>query len=167
MMLMEGSGHLKGRLQIVSSILLGGIVLMSLATAPPKSAAARQPVLVGAQVGPQVLAILQRSCQDCHSDMTHYPWYSYVAPVSWLIREDVTHGRQHLNLSRWGEYSIQRRERSLSEIANQVKDREMPLPQYTVIHRTARLSDAEVDAVFQWTQAERSRLISENSPGAR
>jgi hypothetical protein len=43
----------------------------------------------------------------------------------------------------------------------------MPLPQYTVIHRTARLSDAEVDAVFQWTQAERSRLISENSPGAR
>jgi hypothetical protein len=79
----------------------------------------------------------------------------------------VDGGREHLNLSRWGEYSLQRKERCLSEIANQVKDREMPLWQYTLIHRDARLSDADVTAIFQWTQAERSRLIAESSAGVR
>jgi len=158
---------LKRRVQIVSLVLAGCIVVASLATAPAKSTAAGRPMLAGARIDPTVLAIFQRSCGDCHSETTHYPWYSYVAPVSFLIRSDVTRGRQHLDLSRWEEYTIQRKERLLSEIANQVKDRDMPLPKYTLIHRGARLSDAEVNAVFQWTQAERSRLIADGSPGAR
>jgi hypothetical protein len=158
---MERWGRLKGNLKITFYILLGCMVMMSLATAPTEPMGAGDAVLSGAQIDPKVLSILARSCQDCHSESTHYPWYSYVAPVSWLIRSDVARGREHLNLSRWREYSIQRRERSLSEIANQVKDRDMPLPQYTLIHRNARLSDADVDAIFQWTQAERSRLIAE------
>ncbi len=117
------------------------------------------PLLSGAQIDPNVLAIFQRSCQDCHSENTHYPWYSYVAPVSWLIKYDVSEGRKHMNLSHWQDYPLQRRERLLSEIANQVKDRDMPVPQYLLIHRSARLSDAEIDAIFQWTQKERARLI--------
>jgi Haem-binding domain len=164
---MRRSGRLKRRVQIGLFIFLGCIVVASIATAPTQSAAASEAVLTGARIDPKVLAILERSCQDCHSEITHYPWYSFIAPVSWLIRSDVTRGREHLNLSRWREYSIQRKERSLSEIANQVKDRDMPLPQYTLIHRDARLSDADVDAIFQWTQAERSRLIAENPPAGR
>ncbi len=155
------------RLPIALSIVLGCIVVTSLATAPTEPGPAGGTVLSGAQIDPKVLSILERSCQDCHSEITHYPWYSYVAPVSWLIRIDVTRGRRHLNLSRWSEYPIQRKERSLSEIANQVKDRDMPLPQYTWIHRDARLSDADVNAIFQWTQTERSRLIAESLRGAR
>src|SRR5439155_1386831 len=81
-----------------------------------------------------------------------------VAPISWLIERDVAEGRNHLNLSQWSEYSLQRRERSLSEIANQVKDGEMPLRQYTLIQRNAKLSEADVNAIFQWTQVERARL---------
>ena len=73
----------------------------------------------------------------------------------------------HLNFSRWSEYPVARQERSLSEIANQVKDREMPLPQYTWIHRDAKLSEADVNAVFQWTQTERARLIAESSERRR
>ena len=65
-------------------------------------------------------------------------------------------------LSRWNEYSRVRQERSLSEIANQVKDRDMPLWSYTLMHREARLSDSEVAALFRWTQTERSRLIEES-----
>ncbi len=164
---MQRTGRLNRRLKITLFILPACIVVMSLATAPTKSPAAGNALLSGAQIDPSVRSILERSCRDCHSEATHYPWYSYVAPVSCLIRSDVTSGRQHLNLSRWSEYSIQQRERSLSEIANQVKDRDMPLPQYTLIHRDARLSDADVDAVFRWTQAERSRLIAENPPVAR
>ena len=132
---------------------------------PAKSGNSGGPLLSGANIAPEVLSILERSCADCHSDRTRYPWYSYVAPVSWLIQSDVAGGREHLNLSRWSEYSLQRRERSLSEIANQARDGEMPLVQYTLIHRDARLSRAEANAIFQWTQSERARLIAESSGG--
>jgi hypothetical protein len=157
---MQWTGRPNRPLKIVLFLLPACIAVLSLATLPAESPAARNAILDGAQIDPNVQAILTRSCQDCHSEATHYPWYSYVAPISFLIRSDVVRGREHLNLSRWSEYSLARKERSLSEIANQVKDREMPLPQYTLIHRDARLSDADIDAVFRWTQAERLRLIA-------
>ena len=84
--------------------------------------------------------------------------------MSWLIASDVSRGRKHLNFSRWSAYSIIRRERALSEIANQVKDGEMPLFPYLLLHRDASLSEADAEAIFQWTQAERARLIEENLP---
>jgi len=135
----------------------------SLATWPRQSPRGGAPLLAGAQIDPPVRAALERACRDCHSEATRYPWYSYVAPVSWLIRSDVVRGREHLNLSLWSEYPLVRRERSLSEIANQVIDREMPLAMYTWLHRDARLSDTEVDAIFRWTQAERRRLIQDST----
>ncbi len=137
-----------------------GLAAASLATAPRESAAPAATLLEGAQIDAGVLAILGRSCQDCHSDQTHYPWYSYVAPVSFLINSDVSRGRSHLNLSQWLAYPLVRKERLLSEIANQVRDRDMPIPAYVFIHRNARMSDADIAAVFQWTQAERARLIA-------
>jgi len=142
---------------------LGLVGVLSILTSPSRSTHAGDPLLQGARIDPQVLSILERSCRDCHSEDTHYPWYSYVAPVSWLIESDVSGGRKHLNLSRWSDYPVARRERSLSEIANQVKDRDMPLVQYTWIHRGAKLSASDVNAVFQWTQMERARLIAEES----
>jgi hypothetical protein len=109
-----------------------------------------------------VRAAFERSCRDCHSESTRFPWYSYIAPISWLVKNDVTQGREHLNLSRWNEYSLIRRERCLSEIANQIQDGGMPLASYTWIHRDAVLSPADIDAIFQWTQEERTRLIAES-----
>ena len=136
--------------------------IASLFTPPVKSEKADLPLLSGAQIDRDVLAILERSCRDCHSEATRYPWYAYVAPVSWWIKHDVSEGRRHLNLSRWSEYTLVRRERSLSEIANQVRDHEMPLWQYTILHGNAKLSESDVNAIFQWTQAERARLIAES-----
>jgi Haem-binding domain len=143
------------------------LAVASVLTRPTESTGANLPILAGARIDPSVKSIMERACLDCHSEQTHYPWYAYVAPVSWWIASDVSRGRLHLNLSRWSEYPLIRRERSLSEIANQVKDRDMPLPQYTLIHRDARLSDADVNAIFQWTQAERARLIEESLAGNR
>jgi hypothetical protein len=145
----------------ISFALLGVIVIGSVLTWPKPAKLAGAQLLSGARVSPQVLATLKRSCGDCHSEATHYPWYSYVFPVSWLIQSDVTSGREHLNLSRWEQYSAIRRQRRLSEIANQVQDGGMPLFQYTLIHRNARLSREDVAAIFQWTQEERSRIIAE------
>ncbi len=138
---------------------VGLVVVGSLLTRLPT--ATGRPILAGALIDPAVLAVIQRSCADCHSEVTRYPWYSYVAPVSFLVASDVAEGRARLNLSAWSEYSPVRKMRSLSEIANQVKDGEMPLWQYTLIHHNAKLSAADANAIFQWTQAERARLIAE------
>lgn len=164
---MTTGARLNRKLLAGGLVLLGLILGTSLLTAPAKTSGATGPLLSGAQVPADVLATFQRSCQDCHSERTQYPWYSYVAPVSYLIRSDVSRGRNRLNLSRWAEYTLARKMRFLSEIANQVEDRDMPLPQYTLIHRGARLTDAEIQAMFQWTQAERLRLIRQSVEGAR
>jgi len=110
------------------------------------------------QAPPEVAAVLRRSCMDCHSNQTVWPWYSYVAPVSWLVERDVRGGRDQLNLSNWDQYSFQRREKLLADIATAVKNREMPLPQYLAVHRHARLSDTETDIVYGWARAERRKL---------
>jgi Haem-binding domain len=109
-------------------------------------------------VPPELAPLLKRSCMDCHSNRTSWPWYSYVAPVSWLVERDVRRGRQHMNLSEWDQYTFKQREKLLAGIATAVKNREMPLPQYTLLHRDARLSDAETDRLYAWARVERRRL---------
>ncbi len=152
-------GWLRWRVGLAAAA--GLIAIASLFTHLPETS--ERPLLEGARIDPAVLAIIRQSCGDCHSEATHYPWYSYVAPSSLLVASDVGRGRRHLNLSRWKEYTTVRRMRNLSEMANQVKDGEMPLWWYTIIHRNAKLSKADVDAIFAWTQTERARLIDEQS----
>jgi hypothetical protein len=139
------------------------MLVASVITDTRRSENANTPLLAGAQVPPGVRSTIDNSCRDCHSDATRYPWYSYIAPVSWFINQDVQNGREHLNFSKWSEYSVIRRERCLSEIANQVHDGGMPLASYTFLHRAAKLSRANAEAVFEWTQEERARLIMENA----
>ena len=156
---------MRSRPPLIRRILLLLIALVGIAsilTTPRASENTGAPLLEGAQVPAAVRAAIERSCRDCHSEATRFPWYSYVAPVSWMIESDVKEGREHLNLSRWNQYSLIRRERCLSEIANQVEDGGMPLRSYTWIHPGAVLSPADIDAIFAWTQQERARLISES-----
>jgi hypothetical protein len=98
-----------------------------------------------------VKSILERSCQDCHSNQTHWPWYSYVAPVSWLVTHDVHQARGKMNFSEWGAYSKKKQARELEEICNQLMDGDMPDGTYAFIHRHARLTPEERDAVCAWT----------------
>ena len=107
---------------------------------------------------PEVKSLLGRSCTDCHSNRTIWPWYSYVAPSSWLVERDVRRGRNRMNLSNWPQYSLKQREELLADIASAVKNREMPLPQYTLMHRGARLSDRDTDILYQWARLERRRV---------
>jgi hypothetical protein len=150
----------KNRLRIVVPSLVGLLAVASVLTPPDKSGDAKAPLLAGATIDPQVLSQIETSCGDCHSERTLYPWYSYVAPVSWLIQRDVAQGRRHMNLSRWSELPPDRKEHALLNIGKKVKDGDMPLWYYTLIHRNAVLTPAGVDAIFQWTQAERARLLA-------
>jgi hypothetical protein len=82
-------------------------------------------------------AIARESCYSCHSNETDWPAYSYVAPMSWLVRSDVDEGREKLNFSEWGE------EAEAHDAAEEVEDGAMPPSKYTMIHRGARLTDEE------------------------
>jgi Haem-binding domain len=105
-----------------------------------------------------VSAILRRSCQDCHSDETRWPWYSHVAPVSWLVASDVHGAREQLNLSRWGVYKDSRKDDKLEEMCKQLQQGEMPDRKYTLIHASARMNGAERGLVCRWTEEARKGL---------
>ena len=113
------------------------------------------------QVPPHVASILDRSCQDCHSNSTRWPWYSNVAPASWFLIDHVNEGRQHLNFSEWGSLDKRRADKRLEEMCEQVEDKLMPLESYTWIHRSAKLSDADIKAICDWTKTEQARLATQ------
>ena len=87
-----------------------------------------------------------------------WPWYSKVAPMSWMIENDVRLARSKMNLSHWEQYSEREREAFLTMIGIAVQTKEMPLPRYTLLHPEARLSSGEIEAIRSWTRMERNRL---------
>ena len=104
---------------------------------------------------PEVKVVLERSCKECHSNETAWPWYSYVAPVSWMVARDVHQARKKMNFSEWGTYSAQRKEDRLEEICEQVTNGEMPDRKYAIFHRGARLLPQERDAACRWNDDSR------------
>jgi hypothetical protein len=126
-----------------------------------KSGASPEPLLAGASVESPVMDIVSRSCQNCHSEKTAWPLYSYVAPMSWMIEKDVHDARSHMNLSRWRDYDADQRRQILSEIGSLVRNHGMPPQRYLMLHPEAQLSDADVDRLYQWTRSERKRLKTE------
>src|SRR5690349_5835741 len=128
----------------------------------PKQLKAHGAAIADLKLPAEIATIFKRACTDCHSSQTTWPWYTYVAPVSWLVEKDVRRGRDHLNFSEWQQYTLQQRQKLLADMASAVKNREMPLPQYTFIHRQAKLTDAERDLVYQWARRERRRLRAES-----
>lgn len=93
---------------------------------------------------PQLAALVERACKDCHSNQTTWPWYSRVAPVSWLVADDVRNGRARLNLSEWSRFGPEMSRLRLKAMCAEVKAGEMPPLQYKLMHPGARLSDADV-----------------------
>jgi hypothetical protein len=114
-----------------------------------------------AQVPTEVTKIFDRSCRDCHSNETAWPWYSRIAPVSWLVADDVRIGRQQLNFSEWGRYSERQAENKLEEICAVVRAGAMPPKKYTLAHPVAKLTANDVKAICAWTVAEQQRLAAQ------
>ena len=125
---------------------------------PP--AAAGQSLEEHARVTPEVAGVLKRSCMDCHSNRTDWPWYSNVAPASWFVIDHVNHGRRHLNFSRWGQYTQRDRLSLLNGICATTKGGSMPLDSYTLVHRGAQLSQRDWQTLCAWSGEEQDRLAS-------
>jgi len=118
-------------------------------------------------VPPEVKTILDRSCVDCHSNRTSWPWYSRITPVSWWLADHVKDGRKELNFDEWGGYTPRRAARKLEETCDQVKKNEMPLKAYLPLHPDAKLSDADRAALCRWSGAFRARIIAAHPEALR
>ncbi|HEV7799031.1 MAG TPA: heme-binding domain-containing protein [Pyrinomonadaceae bacterium] len=112
------------------------------------------------QVTPQVAAIFDRSCNDCHSNKTRWPWYSNVAPISWFVINHVNEARQNLNFSEWGRYTERDADGMLKQICREVRAGAMPLSSYTPLHPGSTLSPEDVKTLCDWTAAERARIAA-------
>ncbi len=124
----------------------------------------RKTLRANTRLTPEVAAILERSCNDCHSSETVWPWYSNVAPASWFLKSHVDEGRRELSFSEWGGYTKRKRERKLHEICQQVESGEMPLKSYLPLHPSARLSDDDRRVLCEWARREEER--QQEDPGA-
>ena len=106
---------------------------------------------------PEMRALLRRACYDCHSGETAWPWYAWVAPVSWLIAHDVNDGREELDFSRFESYDAAKQRKKLRESAKEVEEGEMPLWYYVLLHPGARLGAGERQRLVTWADTERTR----------
>ena len=147
---------LKGFLIILVVILIGIQFVRPALTNPPVDES--QTINSQMQMTPEVASILDRSCRDCHSNKTVWPWYTKVAPVSWWLSNHVNDGRRSLNMSEWGKLPNDRQERKLRQICDEVQDSVMPLSSYLPMHPKAKLSEQDKKTLCDWTDKERERL---------
>jgi hypothetical protein len=104
----------------------------------------------GPGASPEVEAVLKRACYDCHSHETKWPWYSRVAPVSWMVAYDVHEGRDHFNLSNFQDLSEGTQVKVRAAVIKEVEEGEMPLWYYLPAHPDARLTDADKAILRTW-----------------
>ena len=120
---------------------------------------------------PEVEAILRVSCYDCHSNETRWPWYSYVAPLSWWIANHVHDGQRRLNLSTWADIKpragrdeayrggpelsvVQYKRKLLGDMETDIQEGRMPISSYLIIHHDARMTPQQYQVVAAWLDAE-------------
>jgi hypothetical protein len=99
--------------------------------------------------------VLRRACYDCHSNETRWPWYSYVAPVSWLLARHVKKGRADLNFSEWPAFDFELQSLALRDIEEQIVQEKMPLGSYRRLHRDATLTPSDRDLLLEWARSQR------------
>jgi len=102
------------------------------------------------QVPKEVQEIIKTSCADCHSNYTVYPWYNNIAPVSWFLAYHVNDGKEHLNFSEWTIYNTRQKNHIIKEMKEEIKEREMPLTSYTLIHKNTALTKPQSKLFLNW-----------------
>jgi hypothetical protein len=102
-----------------------------------------------------VLTTLRRSCWDCHSNETEWPWYAYVAPMSLRVSQHVWMGREHVNFTEWDSYDAEELDEAYEEIAKEIDRGGMPLKDYLLVHRNAQLTTSDRERLVSWAESAR------------
>lgn len=106
----------------------------------------------------EVQGILEKSCYNCHSNKTDYPWYAYVQPLHWYLNDHIESGKAALNFNEFNTYSSRRQMSKLRAIGSSIKEGTMPLPSYTLLHSNAILSEAEKVLLMNWVESSKDSL---------
>jgi|SRR3954454_22715826 hypothetical protein len=114
----------------------------------------KRPLLTKSNVPVPVRTILERACQNCHSENTVWPWYSHIVPIAGQIHTDVKRGRAFMDLSKWNDFTESERRGFTAAIGAAVPNHLMPPPKYVWLHPEARLSSDELEVVKAWALAE-------------
>ena len=116
------------------------------------------------EVPDDVKIILDKACNDCHSNFTNYDglWYLNIQPIGWWINHHIEEGKQHLNFSDFNTYSIKKKAHKMEEIAEQVQEGEMPMESYTWMHSESKLTEEEKNILINWANKSYRQLKSSN-----
>lgn len=153
---------LKKMLKWLAVAVLLGLALLQLTNPARTNPPAKTDFLATLHPPPDLAAEFRAACYDCHSDETRWPWYSHIAPISWQVAQDVAEGRYNLNLSEWPADNAKRQWKKMEDMSEEIGDGEMPLKKYTLIHRDARLTAGERQALTAWLDQEVDQLKSRN-----
>ncbi len=110
------------------------------------------------QVPAETGRLLQTSCYDCHSNNTNYPWYANIQPVAWWLNNHIVEGKEELNFSAFGTYSLKKQAHKLDEVAELVANGDMPLSSYTIIHGNAKLNDMQKKQLTDWANSLKTQI---------
>jgi hypothetical protein len=143
-------------------VLLAALIIIQFFRPKKNQAAGPQPNYIGNvyAIPADVKAILKKACDDCHSNNTEYPWYSKIQPVDWWLDNHVKEGKKELNLDEYSNRNLRYQYHKLEEIAELVKEGEMPLDSYTWMHKDAKLTEAEKNALIGWADGIREEMKS-------
>lgn len=139
------------RRHVIGSTAVLAVLLAAIQLVPVKRT--NPPVTAEVIAPDDVRAILRRACFDCHSNETHWPWYSHVAPISWWMVDHVGEGREDLNFSQWPVLDLEAQSDALRDIVQQIEKDEMPLKSYRLGHPEARLDARQKAVLLGWARA--------------
>ncbi len=153
---------MKNKKQIVINALLGLLVLLVVIQfiRPARNLGNDNTnhIAVKYPIPDSVEQILKVACYDCHSNLTEYPWYANIQPVTWWLQHHVNEGKEELNFSEFNTYRIFRQYHKMEEVIKMVDEGEMPLASYTLIHTDAKLSETQKQALEQWATGIRDNI---------
>ena len=143
---------------ILRYVLIGlGIALVAIQFIPVERS---NPPVTGLVDAPEdVMTTLRRSCWNCHSNETEWPWYAYVAPVSWRVSQHVWMAREHVNFTEWDSYDAEELDEAFEEIAEEIEKGGMPLRDYLLLHREPKLTTTDRERLVAWAESARERIV--------
>ncbi len=156
-------------------LLLGAFVIMQFFR--PKKNINKGPEAVANDISKVVAVpdniklILDKACNDCHSNNTRYPWYANIMPVGWILNNHVVDGKKHLNFNEFAAIKSnakrtkeQIQAHKMEEVAEEVKEGKMPMSSYTKLHKEARLTEEEKTALVNWAMNAKNTISAAPAP---